>query len=84
MIKVRYIGMLSTNLEQDEEEVEWNEALSDVAALIDTICEGRVEVWSQSLHQKNLLISVNNSMVKANQLLSDGDEVMLLPPMSGG
>ena len=84
MIKVTYIGMLATNLKQNEEEVEWSEALTDVADLIDSLCERRAEVWSRSLRQKNLLISVNHSMVKADQALSDGDEVILFPPMSGG
>jgi len=84
LIKITYIGMLSTVLEIAEEEVEWNEALKNVATLIDALCDGREEKWAQTLHQENLLISVNQSMVKDGHSLSDGDEVMLLPPMHGG
>ena len=34
--------------------------------------------------ERSLMISVNQSYVERSQLLKDGDEVALIPPVSGG
>jgi len=84
VIKITYVGSLTTELELENEEIEWKEGLADVGDLIEDLCSNRGENWAKMLHLENLLISVNQSMVKTDQALSDGDEIMFFPPMHGG
>lgn len=40
--------------------------------------------WAAFLGSDKLLFAVNQTMVKASQLLNDGDEVAFFPPVTGG
>ncbi|HJL61300.1 MAG TPA: MoaD/ThiS family protein [Pseudomonadales bacterium] len=84
MIKIKYLGSLVTTLKKDKDEVDWHAELADVAALIEALCADREEEWSNMLHHEDLLIAVNQSMVKTDHPLTDGDQVTFFPPMVGG
>ena len=40
--------------------------------------------WDAYLHSDKLLFAINQSLVNASQLISDGDEVAFFPPVTGG
>ena len=86
MIDIEYIGSLREDLRlQDEhEQVEWSPTPTTVVALIDHLCAGREQQCSDIMKADNLLISVNQSMVKLDHALADGDKVGFYPPIAGG
>jgi len=86
MIEIEYIGRVKEDLdlELDREQIAWQSSITDVAALIEHLTGERGEQWSATLNQDNLLISVNQSMVKKNFPLGDGDLVIFFPPIAGG
>ena len=86
MIEVSYIGRLmdDLDLQQEQEQFEWRVGMADVASLIELLCSERGAQWSTALHQENLLVSVNQSMVKTDHPLADGDAVIFFPPIAGG
>ena len=86
MIDVIYVGSLREELAlpEEKEQIGWRDEITDVATLIEVLCEERGERWSRALRRENLLISVNQSMVKPAHPLADGDEVMIFPPIAGG
>ena len=86
MIEIQYLGQLrqDLDLELEQEELEWQSSITDVASLIEHLCNERGSEWSTALHQEKLLVSVNNRMVKTDCQLGDGDEVIFFPPIAGG
>ncbi|MDT8317885.1 MAG: MoaD/ThiS family protein [bacterium] len=55
----------------------------DVEALISTI-SSELPALREILEKRAVFISVNQEMAKDKDTLSEGDEVGLLPPFSGG
>jgi molybdopterin converting factor small subunit len=84
MIDIEYIGHLKEELALEQEQLEWDSSITHVAALIDHLCEERGERWSTNLRQENLLVSVNQSMVKTDHPIGDDDQVIFFPPIAGG
>ncbi|MDK1024180.1 MAG: MoaD/ThiS family protein [Gammaproteobacteria bacterium] len=84
MIEIEYIGRLKEDLDLEQEQMEWQTSMTDVAALIEHLCRERGSQWSTTLHQENLLVSVNQSMVKTDYPLGDDDKVIFFPPIAGG
>lgn len=57
---------------------------SDIGALLDTL-RARGEPWSRELAPgRALRVAVNHDVVGLETPLRDGDEVALLPPVTGG
>lgn len=79
-MKVLYFGVLKDAVGLESELLELAEG-STAGALVASI-EGRgagqPKLWS------SLAIAVNREYAQATSLLHDGDEVALLPPVSGG
>ena len=84
MIEIEYIGHLKEILSLEQEQLEWQSSITDVAALIEHLCEERGAQWSTTLRQENLLISVNQSMVKTDHPIGADDQVIFFPPIAGG
>jgi len=57
---------------------------SNVAALLDDL-RGRGDPWSRELAPgRAFRVALNHDVVGADAMLHDGDEVALLPPVTGG
>jgi molybdopterin converting factor small subunit len=84
MIEIEYIGHLKAELAVEQEQLEWHSGITDVAALIDQLCKERGPKWSTNLRQENLLVSVNQSMVKTDYPIGDEDQIIFFPPIAGG
>jgi len=86
MIELVFMGRLKADLQldQDRERLDWHAGITDVATLIDQLCTDRAELWFTTLHQENLLISVNQTIAKMDQPLADGDQITFFPPLGGG
>ncbi len=79
-VRVLYFGVLKEIFGREDEVLELKEG-SDVAGLLAVYREsGRApgSLW------ESLAVAVNQEYARAENLLRDGDEVALLPPVSGG
>ena len=81
-LQVLYFGVLKDLLGCEREEVELP-AESSVEMLTKTLQERRglqsaADLW------RSVAVAVNQEYVRADVLLHEGDEVALLPPVSGG
>jgi molybdopterin converting factor small subunit len=54
--------------------------LPDAARISDLVSELGIEVWSTA----GLAFAINGEMVPSDSMLTEGMEVALLPPVSGG
>jgi molybdopterin converting factor subunit 1 len=79
-VRILYFGVLKDIVGREQEEVEFADGSSvdTVLALMKARAGSRAEVW------KSIAVAVNQEYVRAMALLQDGDEVALLPPVSGG
>ena len=79
-MRVLYFGVLRDVFGRGDEEMELAEGAS-VADLI-AACRGRYagvgEIWD------SMAVAVNQEYARAEMMLREGDEVALLPPVSGG
>ncbi len=64
--------------ERDAVELPDNATVSDLLEQLKVIRVAEVAVWS------SLAVAVNREYAYASTVLSEGDEVALLPPVSGG
>lgn len=81
MIQVKFFAQLRESLKTDVVSVPWQEGLT-VSGVITHLSHTQQE-WDASL-AGNLLCAVNLQMVAPDTVLSDGDEVALFPPVTGG
>lgn len=79
-VRVVYLGMLKEAANRPADEFDLPEG-SSLEALVDA-CEQRVPTIAD--FRKILAYSVNYEYARLDQKLSHGDEVALLPPVSGG
>ena len=80
-IRVLFFGMLKDALARDSETLELTEA-STVQQLLDHYTVHAPQMKTLLLH--SLAVAVNQQYAQVSQALQDGDEVALLPPVSGG
>ena len=81
-ITLKFFANLKELAGRDMLELEIDEG-SNVENLVQTIGIKFPEL-TPIIEKKALFISVNQEMAKKNDILSEGDEVGLLPPFSGG
>lgn len=79
-IDVRYFAILRERTGTDREALELADG-GTVGALFDQICELHAEVAPL---RKHLRAAVNQEFVTFDAALKDGDEVVFIPPVSGG
>ncbi len=83
-IKVLYFGVLKDVLRRDREDAELA-AGSSVAVLMAQLqdCGGSPSGTADPLW-RSVAVAVNQEYARLDTVLQDGDEVALLPPVSGG
>lgn len=82
MIKIRYFGSLKDILGVTEEQIGWDEGtIDDLLALL----RQRNEDWHTALSSNNIFrVAVNQQIIYKPVALKQGDEVAILPPVTGG
>jgi molybdopterin synthase sulfur carrier subunit len=83
LIKVVLFASLREDLGVGEVEVAATGVCS-VADLIEGLSQRFGEVWRETLVSENVLVAINQNMVKNEISVSDGDEVAFFPPVTGG
>jgi len=83
-LQVLYFGVLKDLFGRDRDEVELPEG-SSVETLTEILRE-RVRAGSIAADDlwRSIAVAVNQEYVQGSVVLQDGDEVALLPPVSGG
>ena len=79
-IQVRYFAVVRERLAREEETLSLPEAAS-VGMALDELSRRHAVVGALRSH---LRVAVNQSFVGLDQLLADGDELALIPPVAGG
>ncbi|GAB4108674.1 MAG: molybdopterin converting factor subunit 1 [Phycisphaeraceae bacterium] len=79
-IKVLYFGVLAHNMGRDSEEI----SLPDNARVEDAIQTLSHEYEVLGRYRSLLAYAVNLEYVSSSQTLKDGDELAMIPPVSGG
>ena len=82
MIKVCFFASLRETLDTGSVSLS-AEGLHCVADIIAHLVAEN-PAWRDALSQPNLLVAVNQVHATPNQSVSDGDEVAIFPPVTGG
>ncbi|NEX21475.1 molybdopterin converting factor subunit 1 [Thiorhodococcus mannitoliphagus] len=84
MIRILYFARLRDTLGIDAEEISLPAGLQTVGDLLATLrCRG--DLWSTTLDETTtVMAAVNQSIVRLDTPISDGDEVAFFPPVTGG
>lgn len=83
-IDVLYFASLRERLGTDRETVELPDGVNDLSGLVATL-RARGGVWAEVFDgEQPVLMAVNQAMAKPQDKLTDGDEVGLFPPVTGG
>lgn len=82
MINVIYFGVLKDLSGCAQEQLDWQEANSD--ELLKQL-RARGSDWAEALSDKNIFrLVVNKQIIYEPTLLKKGDEIAILPPVTGG
>ena len=83
-VNILYFAKLreSVGVEAETLEINKNSKVSDLLYLL----QNREEKWSEYFNdKKNLLrVAINQKIVDVDHLISDGDEIAIFPPVTGG
>ena len=82
-IAVRYFALLREAAGTELEDVEMESAAPLLGDLLDTL-EARGGRLGEMIRERPVLCAVNRSYAGREKPLSDGDEVGIFPPVSGG
>ncbi|CAI3942063.1 Molybdopterin synthase sulfur carrier subunit MoaD (MoaD) (PDB:1FM0) (PUBMED:32239579) [Commensalibacter communis] len=82
MIKIRYFGFLKEILNLEEEEIKWSKGNSQELL---TFLRARSSFWAESLSEENIFrLVINKKVIYETTPISSGDEIAILPPVTGG
>ncbi len=83
-MKIRYFAWLRHTMGCDEEDIALPAEIRTVGMLLDWL-PTRGERYARSLEFIDMvMVSVNQQYADRQQPVGDGDEVLLVPPISGG
>jgi molybdopterin synthase sulfur carrier subunit len=83
-VRVVYLARLREAFGRSEESLVIASEAPDVAAVLATL-RGREGVWARELAAgRAVRIAVNHQLVAADAPIREGDEIALLPPVTGG
>ena len=77
-IRVLYFGVLKDVMGRSGAEMEFEEGATVMDVLAVHRASAKVAVWD------SVAVAVNQEYARVGDVLKDGDEVALLPPVSGG
>jgi len=83
MVRLRYFASLREALGIADEQVELPDGITDIPALTGWL-QQRSDTWRTALGDSRLQVAVNQTLVKPDCPVSDGDEVAWFPPVTGG
>jgi len=83
MIKLLFFAHLADAAESSSAELEYN-AEQSVQNYLRQLVDKQPALQKELLEDESVLVSVNQKLATRETVLSDGDEVGLLPPFSGG
>ena len=83
MITIRYFGILREQLNISTEEFPWADGITTDELL--SLLKQRGQLWALTLALGNVFrLVVNRQIIYAPVQINDGDEIALLPPVTGG
>lgn len=82
-VKILYFAALRDALGCGDESLALPEGVATLGELRAHLA-GRGEQWAPLTATKNVRMARNQRMVKADEPLSDGDEIAFFPPVTGG
>lgn len=84
MIRVLYFASLRERLGREAEAFELPPGVADVAGLLAHL-RARGGVWAATLDEREtLLVARNQEMAGVGSGITDGDEIGIFPPVTGG
>jgi len=83
VVRLRYFASLREALGTGDERLELPEGITTVAQLTAWL-QTRGAEWQQALADPRLHTARNQSVVKADAPVCDGDEIAWFPPVTGG
>ena len=83
MIRLRYFASLRETLGVADEQLELPDGITDVPALTGWL-QQRGDTWRTALADSRLHVAINQTLVKPDSPVNDGDEVAWFPPVTGG
>ncbi|MGE0561859.1 MAG: MoaD/ThiS family protein [Flavobacteriales bacterium] len=78
-LKVKYFGMLAETVGYQEDEIQIASSQISVVELTEEIIKKHPK-----LNTMNFKVAVNQSVVNNNLIITENDEIALLPPFAGG
>jgi len=83
-MKVLWFAWLRTRVGTGEENIALPDGVTDVAGLLDFLAQ-RSPGHAEALKNRNVVrVAVNQTYVKQDHAVSDGDEIAIFPPVTGG
>lgn len=82
MITITYFGALKQLQPSGSETLEWSQGSTDDLL---TLLRARNADWNEALDAQRIFkIALNKQLLHAPAAIHDGDEVAILPPVTGG
>lgn len=82
-VKIWYFASIREAVNCEQEELQLPDEKTTVGNLVNRLSE-RGEQWSKALHDKSLLVAVNQAVASMETTIADGDEIAFFPPVTGG